>query len=335
MKRKSPPASSAAPSGDFASAAMLRVLRQGLLDLGLPPGAADPRGAEGRATVPLDDKRRLLAHALAVGGPACLALLGRGVHRFRHEPTHRALTSARDAADLFERWGRLERYIHSRHRVRLLRLEAGQARLHHVSLSPQTSSPQPAESLVVAGLLAALLEACGHRGVRCEINDAVQVYPRVDDGAALARAMAVGATADWCLRWSGHTAPETEPAPATAAPAGLAEGESWAGWVRQVFDQLAARLPSPPGMDELALSLGLSRRSAQRELQRQGTAFRTLLAEARFRSAGWWLLRSAAPLAEIGFLCGYADQSHFAREFRRRSGLPPVDYRRHFAVAPR
>jgi AraC-like DNA-binding protein len=308
---------------------MLRVLRQGLLALGLPPDRADPRAAEGCATVPLDAKRALLAHALAVGGPECLPLLGRGIHRFRHEPSHRALASARDTADLFTRWGRLERYIHSRHQVQLLQLRAGQTRLRHVTRQPQPAAPpQPAEDLVVAGLLAALLEACGHREVRCELVGAGgQIYPQVTDPAALRRAVAEGATAEWCLRWRGHESPAAEPAELVADGA-------WAGTARQAFELLAARLLAPPDMDELARALGLSRRSAQRELQRHGTAYRSLLAEARFRTAGWWLLRSAAPLAEIGFLCGYADQSHFAREFRRRSGLPPVDYRRHFAVAP-
>ena len=41
-----------------------------------------------------------------------------------------------------------------------------------------------------------------------------------------------------------------------------------------------------------------------------------------------------APLAEVGFLCGYADQAHFTREFRRRVGLPPERYRRAFASGP-
>ena len=43
-------------------------------------------------------------------------------------------------------------------------------------------------------------------------------------------------------------------------------------------------------------------------------------------------MRGGAALAEIGLLCGYADQSHFTREFRQRSGLTPADYRRDFGA---
>ena len=46
----------------------------------------------------------------------------------------------------------------------------------------------------------------------------------------------------------------------------------------------------------------------------------------------WQLMQRGAALAEIGFLCAYADPSHFTREFRLRSGLTPADFRREFGV---
>lgn len=311
---------STATPPDFASAAMLRVLGQGLRELGLAPPAEAPGGA----TVALDAKRALLAHAVRAGGLACLALLGRGLHRFAHEPTHRALASARDARDLFARWGRLERYIHSRHRVQVIAVTAHAAVLRHVSLRPQ-APPQVAEDLVVLGVLVACLEACGHQGLAAWAGG-VRVYP-AGDPEALAGGVA---SHDWRITWAAHA-----PLPAAAAPRDLAPAEAWPDGVKAVFDGLVARLPAAPAMDALAGELGRARRSLQRELQQHGTGYRPLLAEARYRTAGWWLLHSGAALAEVGFLCGYADQSHFTREFRLRSGMTPGDYRRHFAAPAR
>lgn len=301
---------------------MLRVLAQGMREFGLAPPAATPGGA----TVGLDAKRALLTHAVRAGGLQCLALLGRGLHRFTHEPSHRALASARDASDLFERWGRLERYIHSRHRVQVDAVEPREARLRHVSLRPQ-SPPHPAEDLVVLGVLVAFLEACGHQGLSAWAVDAC-VYPACD-AAALARVVEGSGSADWRISWAAHAEP---PRHDVGAPRSLAPDEAWPQSVKALFDSLVSRLPAAPGLDELAHQLGRARRSLQRELQLQGTGLRPLLAEARYRTAGWWLMQTGTALAEIGFLCGYADQSHFTREFRRRSGMTPADYRRHFAA---
>lgn len=302
---------------------MLRVLAQGMRELGLPPPTATPDGA----TVDLDAKRALLRHAVQVGGLPCLALLGLGLHRFTHEPSHRALATARDARDLFGRWARLERYIHSRHRVQVEGIGDGEAQLRHVSLRAG-APPQPAEDLVVLGVLVAFLEACGHRGVAAWAGEA-RVYPD-GDAAALAQAIANGTSAAWRIAWAAHVPPL---AVEGAMPHRLAPDDAWPDSVKALFDHLVARLPAAPGLGELAAELGRARRSLQRELQQQGTGLRPLLAEARYRAAGWWLLQGDMALAEVGFLCGFADQSHFTREFRLRSGMTPGDYRRDFRPA--
>ncbi len=56
-----------------------------------------------------------------------------------------------------------------------------------------------------------------------------------------------------------------------------------------------------------------------------------MTAEARLRSASWWLLETTQPIAEVGFLAGYSDQAHFTRDFGRRVGLPPGRYRSGFS----
>ena len=82
---------------------------------------------------------------------------------------------------------------------------------------------------------------------------------------------------------------------------------------------------------EVAAACGISLRTLHRAFAAQGTSFacelmreRTapaarMLAERRFRNL---------TVAEIGRRCGFADGSHFARQFRRWHGQGPGEFRR-------
>lgn len=315
---------------EFASAAMVRVLRQGMRELGMDPGGAahDPGGADAR--VSLDTKRRVVAVAVEQGGFACLARLGRGLHRHSHEPTHRALCSASDAAELFARWRRLEGYIHSSHRTEVVALEPDRAEVRHVS-APGHDPPQPVEDLVVLGVLASLLEAIGCTDVRARI-DGIPVLP-IGDERALRRLAQRGATARWTIRWRTPPAGAVPASPrASPLPSDLMDAAPWPEIAIRAARVLLARPMHPPAVAALAAELRMATRSFQRALAGAGLRYSLLLAEARCRAAAWWLLHSASPLAEVGFLSGYSDQPHFTREFRRRVGMTPAVYRSEFAA---
>ena len=68
-------------------------------------------------------------------------------------------------------------------------------------------------------------------------------------------------------------------------------------------------------------------RTLQRKLLRQGLSFSEIAGEVRVRLAAAWLAHTGHGVADIGYLCGYADQPHFTRDFTRRAGLPPARYR--------
>jgi AraC-like DNA-binding protein len=315
------------PAADFASAAMLRVLAQGMRELGLKPEPAAGLCAEGVATVPLDEKRRLVGSALAQGGIGCLALLGRGLHRHAHEPTHRALVSARDPGELFARWARLERYIHSRHRIELRALGEGHADIVHLAPA-RHPAPLPAEDLVVLGVLVALLEAVGAEQVSASI-ERVPVYPE-PDAAALAALARQERTAAWCIAWKLPAAmplPRREHAARTPR---LVAPPTWPDHAQRSFLTLSTDLMSPMGLSALARALGEAPRSLQRRLSDAGLSYTRLLAQARCSSASWWLMKTATPIAEVGFISGYADQPHFTRDFRHRVGMTPQRFRSDF-----
>jgi AraC-like DNA-binding protein len=45
------------------------------------------------------------------------------------------------------------------------------------------------------------------------------------------------------------------------------------------------------------------------------------------------LAESPQSPAQIGYLCGFSDQAHFTREFKRHSAVTPARFREQFAVA--
>jgi AraC-like DNA-binding protein len=55
------------------------------------------------------------------------------------------------------------------------------------------------------------------------------------------------------------------------------------------------------------------------------------LRKLRVQMAGRALVYTNKTLAEVAVSCGFSDQSHFAREFRKHFGRTPRDYRRHYA----
>lgn len=311
---------SARGAEDFASAAMVRLLVRGMRAQGLCPPrvAADLR----QATVPLPLKRAVVQAAVEQGGLACLPLLGRGVHDLAREPTHLALTLGRSASALLGRWQRLERYIHSQHRVRVEHVGEGSARVRHVhkDAGPAPSAP---EDLVVCGVLCALLEANGLASVRASAAGAV-LYPDPDP-QALEACVRQGLTGAWDFTWRGSNpmAPPPEP---TVSWAQIAP-PLWSPWACHVGELVARHLPEVLPLDAAAHALGRARRSMQRALAAEGLSYQQVQAEVRFRMAGWHLLHLDLSLAETGFVCGYADQAHLTREFHRRVGVPPARYR--------
>jgi AraC-like DNA-binding protein len=305
---------------------MVRVLAQGMRELGLDPGDSAADGGEARVQLGL--KQDLVRSAVVQGGLACLPLLGRGLHRLTHEPTHQALAAARSARDLFQRWQRLERYIHSRHRCVIEACDDSQARLRHVSLTPG-QAPSAAEDLVVAGVLAALLEAIGLHGVELRLGT-TRALPAADP-RSIDTAVAAGATGLWHFRWTGA---QPDARRSRSAPPVLEPGAdpAWPETVRATYLRLAADLARPLRVPDIAADLGMPARSLQRRLGEAGLSYSRLLAQARCRTGAWRLIHTADPIAEVGFLSGFSDQPHFTREMQRRVGMPPAAYRAAFGA---
>jgi hypothetical protein len=106
---------------DFASAAMMRLVATGLARQGIAVAPSPARGAH----VPHADKRALLERVLALHGPNAILAIADALPDMPAEHVLQALTRARDARDLPDRWNRLERFSHARHAVQSERLRDG------------------------------------------------------------------------------------------------------------------------------------------------------------------------------------------------------------------
>lgn len=53
----------------------------------------------------------------------------------------------------------------------------------------------------------------------------------------------------------------------------------------------------------------------------------------RLAHAATLLTRPRQASAQIGYVCGFSDQAHFTREFKRHAALTPVKFREQLAAA--
>lgn len=290
---------------DFASAAMMRLVAAGLARQGIAP-PPPPTGAR----VPQTAKRRVLEGVLMAHGPLAILRIADAAAHMPPEPLVQALRQARDAADLLDRWQRLERFSHARHSVQVDTVAPDTFRLTHWARDAGPA-PSQAESLLVLAVLAILCEGITARGVALTTPDGV---PLRQGGA-------------WCAA----------DLPDPLGPVFLREAAGKALTLPPVAeaDPIRARLAADPlrrwTLAGLARDLGTSPRSLQRRLAEQGQGFSRLLVETRLQVAARLLGTAQGPsLAEIGFLAGFSDQAHFSRLFQRHVGTTPSRYRADF-----
>ncbi len=96
--------------------------------------------------------------------------------------------------------------------------------------------------------------------------------------------------------------------------------------VAQIWAQVLAGVAS---VESAALALDTSVRSLQRALNREGADFRTLTNVIRIQRARELLEGTRASITEISAALGYSAPAHFARTFRKATGMAPQEFRRH------
>jgi AraC family transcriptional regulator len=99
---------------------------------------------------------------------------------------------------------------------------------------------------------------------------------------------------------------------------------------RTVRDYIHEHLADNLTLDELAASVALSRyHFARRFRVSTGTTPHEYVLQQRVARAQTLLTRTNYPLLDIALTCGFADQSHLNRVFKKHTGMPPGHYRKH------
>jgi len=120
----------------------------------------------------------------------------------------------------------------------------------------------------------------------------------------------------------------SNPAAAPAAP--TVRQSSLAPWqAKRVAEHISAHLDRPIALRELA---GVARLSSSHFSRAFKGAFgqtpHTFIMIRRVERARQKMLDSQEPLSQIALSCGFSDQAHLARLFRRETGVAPSQWRR-------
>jgi len=99
--------------------------------------------------------------------------------------------------------------------------------------------------------------------------------------------------------------------------------------VRRLESFVAHHLDARIQNADLAGLIGLSRSHFHRAFRGSfGVSPQNYVARRRIEHAKMLMLLSSDPLVQIALSCGFSDQAHFSRIFRRAAGMPPFQWRR-------
>lgn len=262
------------------------------------------------------EKRRLADYALKVGGPGPLLSVGQRLGEVCEHPNIAVLLGAISTDLLAWRWMRIEQAHQTPHYIDIQCNEKFAWCCMHES---RDATPSRAESLLVIGILAGLLELIGVKGVAITVgderihSDALIADPTLYEHVSVRR---------FRITWSniGTRSPDL-----SSVPAGVEAGEM------SLEERLLVMLRQEPARSwriaDVAGQLAVSTRSMQRRLNKAGYSFDTLVREARVAEAAKWLRTTHHTLEFIAQTSGFSDQPHFQREFVRVLDVTPAIYR--------
>lgn len=294
------------------SAALYNLVLRAAQDLCLLGDARNP--VHGEAQVPHAQKGSLLALVCEQAGAEAILDIGPRLLSYQSVLAIAVLTRASDPLETIRRWQRLERIYHSHHRIVLREQTANSIIVRHEALDGPP--PKRLDDLLIAGIVTALL---AHQGCTQLVGSFVDGEVFTQDGErCLGDIDDCGDSSTWAFSWSGWKAVGVVNRPSLSAVGGL---------TGDIADVFATDPAHGWTLRQFSARCGMSERTLQRRLAKEGSSLQALLRELRAKTAANLLEDDSLSIADVAFACGYADQPHLSREFRRCIGMTPGHYR--------
>ena len=97
---------------------------------------------------------------------------------------------------------------------------------------------------------------------------------------------------------------------------------------REALEIMMANIETPLTVDDLAQQLGFSSRQIERIFARNGfEPLHKYYQKLRLNRARQLIEQTRMSILEIALACGYENQSHFGRSYKKTFGLSPKDVR--------
>nr|WP_158162286.1 helix-turn-helix domain-containing protein [Vibrio mimicus] len=301
---------------DFASRAMLDILLAGLNKLSFHE--LSPTYSHDQAHVSLETKREFVSFIGRQYGLSTLLKTGAGVSEFVDTPTGKALLSRSTPHSLLTKWQRLERYIHSSHYIEC-ETRPTFARISHKSRGHQV--PTIEEDLAVLGVICGLTHHLTSSRVTLTSDEGgeQQIFSYPD----LTVYEPITHISEWYVHWSPDL-PLSETLPSQSV------SKVCSPFDNDVIGKTKRAINSVGLLEANILNtanfMALSTRSLQRYLNVEHAKFASILQEVRVHNTSHLLLNDNLSFAEIGFICGFSDQAHFNRIFKKWTGMSPKQY---------
>ncbi|MFY2558070.1 helix-turn-helix transcriptional regulator [Corallococcus terminator] len=263
------------------------------------------------------DKVAILQDVMDAHGWRPVLELGRSLRALSSHPVLRALCAGQTPRHTVERWSTLERFMHSRHRTRLVEHDLARARmtLRHVAIDG--GRIRVVNDLFIWGVLVAILETAGFTGLTVSLACPSGADVVIHGGTSRLGPRKLPPVTD-VATFSWKPARQAPP-PVSEAPVQEAPGP-----VRDRLQRLmSGDLLHPWTLEESAQGLALSRRTLQRALHEEGTTFSETLQRSRVDAAHGLLGDASLTLTDVAFCTGFSDQAHFSRTFRKYNDIPP------------
>jgi AraC-like DNA-binding protein len=305
-----------APAGGkgFASAGLMALVSQALGPLLEDGDGITADEAYRHAHVPALRKRRTLDAVYAAHGAAPILGVGQILDRAGFHPVLHVLLNSASPQVFAGKWGRLEGYYHSDNRAAIEAI--GPRSFAYRRWSQSGAAPTTAENLLICGFHIGLLGRLGCTGLTCRMGGLTAF---AGNRILLEGPLPPGERAmEWVIEWQAFQSSQHDHA--GAEPKGAPPNR-----VAHLIGRDIGRVWS---LRDVARALGFSARSLQRALAQEGESFTGIVCGVRVDEASRLLSGGDLSLADIGYWCGFSDQAHFQRTFKRATGLTPAQYRK-------